>query len=287
MTIMRQSSRVAQLMGSLVFSSALGIPISASAQKFPTQDRQLLDLRNGEAATLFGSEYRARTATIAVISQSSDFITVAVISGELTKGKANARSGEALVTPIDGKRTQRFSFDAARLAATVPPQWAKVTTAPLSRLVLSQRRARFWGLLEPVNFNASAPTTPELESVRQSYLNSPVIVSLRQGAQGNPQLLAKLTATAFAQAMVRHDTATLAALVDPKPFTDTAADAASWRAGRLAFATALTTDTAMVSALAMSPVAVANDQTAFEAGGYRIRVVPRDRAMFVQSVELK
>lgn len=266
---------------------AIIIMAAASAAHAEPPGRQFVKLAAGESVTLYGTRYAASAPTIAVAVVSSEFVTVAVLDGALTTGKTVAKAGQALVTPLDGKGAQRFAFDAQRLAATLPPDWASDAATSLDQIRLRQKRARFWGRLEPINVNASAPVAPQLESVRQSYLAHPAIAELRRGAQGNPQALAKLTAAAFADALARRDAATVAALIDPKPFTDTDAAAADWQAARLGFATKLTADATLVAALASAPVAVANDQTAFDAGGYRIRIVPRDRAMFVQSVEVQ
>lgn len=265
--------------------AAMMIVVAASAVHAEQPGRQFVKLAAGESAMLYGTSYTARAPTIAVAVLSSELVTVAVLDGALASGKAIARAGEAFVTPLDGKGTQRLAFDARRLAATLPPEWAADAGRALDLVAARQKRARFWGLLEPININATAPTAPQLEGVRQSYLAHPAIAAIRHEAQGNPQLLAQLTAVAFARAVAERDAATVAVLIDPKPFTDSNAAAADWQAARLAFATRVTGNAPLVAALATAPVAVANDQTAFDAGGYRIRVVPRDRAMFVQSVE--
>lgn len=270
-----------------VIAGAIALLMASGAAHAEAPTRQFIKLAAGESATLYGTNYNATAPSIAIVALSSELVTVAVIDGAIADGKQVAMAGQALVSPIDGTGSRRFGFDARRLAATLPPAWAGDAAAPLDRIAARQKRARFWGLLEPVNLNASAPGAVPIEAVRQSYLANAVIAGLRRGAKGNPQALARLTATTFADAVARRDTDTVAALLDPKPFTDSNATAADWQAARTLFATRLTRDAALVAALGTSPAAVASDQTAFDVGGYRIKVVPRDRAMFVQSVEVQ
>jgi hypothetical protein len=124
-----------------------------------------------------------------------------------------------------------------------------------------------------------------VEAVRSSYLGNDAIAVLRRKAGGNPKTLAALTAQRFAAALVARDTATVSALIDPKPFTDTGAATMAWQSARDAFASTLVQDASLVAAMAKEPAVVATDQTAFDTGGYRIHLVPRDRAMFVTAVE--
>jgi hypothetical protein len=264
---------------------AIIVMATASAAQAEQPPRQFVKLAAGEHITLYGNDYVARAPTLAVSVLSSEFLTVAVLDGTLADAKIVAKAGEALVTPLDGKGTQRFAFDARRLAATLPPQWATEVGPSLDRVAARQKRARFWGRLEPVNVNATAPTSPQLEGVRASYLGNDTIVALRREANGNPQTLAALTAKRFAEALAAGDARAVADLIDPKPFTASGATATAWQAARLDFATKLTTDPALNAAMTSAPGPVAGDQTAFDTGGYRIRLVPRDRAMFVTAVE--
>lgn len=247
--------------------------------------RQLVDLPDGASATLYGKTYTAHGAVRAVAVLSSEFVAVAVIEGTLSVEHAAARPGDALVTGVDSGRTEKLRFDAARLKSTLRPEWLTTVAPALDRLAAGQKRARFWGRLVPVGVNAAAPRSPALEAVRQSYLGNDTVAALRREAQGKPELLARLTAARFAAALAARDARAAADLIDPKPFTDTGVDPASWQRARLAFATGLIADAALVAALAGAPTAVANDATAFDAGGYRIHLIPRDRALFVTSVE--
>lgn len=252
---------------------------------FADPAREMIRLEAGEERVVQGSNVRASTPSLALVSLSSEFATIAVIDGALSLGEQSAKSGEALVTTIDSGTTQKLRFDARRLAVSLPPQWLADAQAPLDAIAARQKRQRFWGLIEPAGINASAPVSPEMETVRASYLVNPAITALRQEAKGEPVKLAALTAKRFATALAARDTKTVAALIDPKPFTDTGADADAWQKAREGFAAQIADDAMLAAAMSAEPVAVADDQTAFDAGGYRIRLVPRDRALFVQSVE--
>ena len=250
------------------------------------ESRQLVKLAAGEEANAWGTTVKASKPSVLLLSLSSELSTVAVIDGAVSQGKQKARSGDALVTTLEGNKTQLLKFDARRLAATLPPEWLAEAAAPLAATAAKQKRQRYWGLIEPASLNASAPVAPAVEAVRSSYLGNDAIVSLRREAKGNPQTLAALTAKRFAAALAAHDAATVAALIDPKPFTDSGVEAKSWQAARNAFAEKLTRDAALTGAMATEPAAVAADNTAFDTRGYRIRLVPRDRAMFVAAVEV-
>jgi hypothetical protein len=249
--------------------------------------RRLLKLAAGEETTAWGTTVKAREPSVLLLSLSSELATIAVLDGKVVHGGKAAGPGEAFVTTIESRKTQRLQFDARRLTATLPPEWRDDAGVPLDAIAARQSRLRYWGLIEPSKLNASAPVAPAMEAVRSSYLNNDAIALLRREAAGDLQTLAVLTAKRFAAALAARDAATVSALIDPKPFTDTGASAEKWQSARNAFAAKLTGDAALTSAMATEPAVAADDQTAFDAGSYRIRLVPRDRAMFVAAVEAK
>lgn len=259
---------------------------SASAQDAIGQ-RRLVTVAAGETITLAGEVYRASTPLVAVTSLSSDLATLAVLDGTVAGDRRRGRAGDALVTVLDSGKTMRFGFDAQRLAATLPAAWIGQAGPLLDRIAARQRRQRFWGRIEPAALNASAPSTPQVETVRAGYLANETVAGLRRAGKGNPQALAAATATRFAQALAAGDAETAGALLDPKPFTDSGAEPATWQAARLSFARRLTGDPQLAAVFAAAPEPVAGDQTAFAVGPYLLRIVPRDRAMFVAAVEAK
>lgn len=272
----------------LVSAIVLALAAPAAAQ---ADSRALLSLGAGEEVVMFGTTYRAAEPTRAVVVQSSELVTAAVLEGRLAEGATEARGGEALVTPIDGARTRRYGFDAGRLAASLPLQWAEEAEAPLAALAERQRRRAFWGLIEPIGVNAAAPVTPEAEAFRHAYLGNPTILGLRRAAAGDRNALASLTVQRFAEAVVAGDAAVMADLIDPVPFTQASADPAIWRPARAAFAARLAADGGLASAFAASTAAIPasaspDDPVSFDLGGaFRIGLVMRDRAMFVAEVE--
>jgi hypothetical protein len=258
----------------------------AMAQEVAQSDRQLLKFAAGDSKDVHGMALRATAAGSAVLLTSSELITVAVLDRALTTGKLTAHPGEALVLTIDGGKVSRFGFDAQRLAATSPPEWAGDAAPRLTALVAHQKRRRFWGLDEPAKVNASAPVAANVEAIRTSYLGNDTIVALRREAKGKPDVLAQLTVKRFAAALATRDAAAVADLIDPKPFTDTGASRATWQTARLNFAQKLTEDDGLVAAMAAEPAPVADGKAALDpANAYRIRLVPRDRAVFIAAVE--
>jgi hypothetical protein len=258
------------------------VPAAAAAQG---QARSLIALEAGEMAELFGTTFRAAEPTTALVTVSSELVTAAVIKGRLFEGGVEARAGEALVTPIDGRRTRRYGYDAARLVASLPPAMRAEAAAPLAAIAERQRRRAFWGLIEPVGVNAAAPVAPEVEAFRSAYLANPTVLALRREAAGDRGRLAELTLARFAGALAAADAAIVADLIDPAPFTAADPDPAIWRAARLAFARSLTGDAALTRAFAAGVRADAEGSSGEAGGAYRVGLVLRDRALFVTAVE--
>lgn len=92
----------------------------ATAASAAPPSRQLLTVPPGGSATVAGLKLDAAEASVAIVHLSSEFATVAVISGRISADRHDARAGEALLAPLDGGRIRRFGFDAQRLAATLP-----------------------------------------------------------------------------------------------------------------------------------------------------------------------
>ncbi len=154
--------------GSLTLAAMFAaIPTLAMAQTpaASRQERQLLSLAEGETRMIGSVSYTAQGGTLAVLVPSPELVTIAVLEGRLAAGGTVAGAGEALVTTGNG-RTQRFGFDAARLAASLRPDWAARARAPLDRIAAVQRRQRYWGRIEPVGLNAAAPRGARIEAAR-------------------------------------------------------------------------------------------------------------------------
>ena len=247
---------------------------------------RLLTLAPGEQAVRHGITYRAAEATRALVSLSSEFVSVAVVEGRLSSGRSVARAGQVLVTPIERANTQVFRFDASALDRTLAPDERTAVGSQLAQTAGRQRRLRWLGLLEPVGINASAPAPVPVEAMRRTYLSDQAVVDIRARAGGDIARRRVLTAEAFALALGSGDGATLAALIDPKPFTNVTLDPEAWRAARRAFADRIVGDAALVRAAQESRVVA-------DASGYRLEgttplhltLVDRDRASFVAALE--
>lgn len=273
-----------------LLATGLAVAVASTAAPLMAQmeQRQLVIMTAGEQRELFGTSYRAVEPARAIVVLSSEMVTAAVLEGTLEQGGITAQAGEALVTPIESSRTRRYGFDARRLAASLPPQWAGEAEAPLTMLTERQRRRAFWGLIEPVGVNATAPVAPEAEAFRSAYLANATVLALRRKAGGDRQQLAALTVQRFTAALAAGDAGTIADLIDPLPFTQASADPAVWLPARRSFAAGLAADRALADALAAGITAAGDsaDNAIFEAGGtFRIALVQRDRALFIAAVE--
>lgn len=147
--------------GTLTLAALLALAPSLIA----AQERQLLTLADGETREIGSLSYTAHGDSLAILVPSPELVSVAVLDGQLSAAGRSAGAGQALVTTTDG-HTRRFGFDAARLAATLRPDWAARARPPLDRIATVQRRQRFWGRLEPAGLNAAAPRGARVEAAR-------------------------------------------------------------------------------------------------------------------------
>lgn len=271
---------IALLTSPLLASAALA-QTEASAGAGPV----LVEIPAGKTVDLRGRTYTAAENTTAQTFVSSEFFGVAVISGRLTTREATARPGDVLATTIEQARTRRYIFDAAVLARSLDPAQRAQAGSALDTIIARQRRQRFFGRLEPVGVNVRAPGSGVVEAIRSAYMTEPAIVDVRTRAKGDPALRHRFTAEAFATALAAGDRDTVAALLDPKPFTDISLDPAVWRAARLAFAARIVAD-GTARATAAAPPAPLSEPLAFALGtAFTLRLVDRDRATFVAALE--
>lgn len=269
---------VRRVLGKLAIASLIFLaPPSVAAQPAPGSGSEVNEAKSGlvrytagERVQLAGVPYEASRAGEGYYVLSSEFIVVAVLSGAIASDGKQAGPGEVLVTPIEGRRTERFLFDAAVLARTLPPGVLAEVGPLLTPIADHQRRMRYLGRIQAVGINAAAPAGPA-ETLRRNYLNDPAIVEIRRRAAGNRAEQSRLTAVRFAQAVQDSDEGTAASLLDPKPFTDATSDPAQWRAARLRFAQRLVADPG-------TRAAVSNPQ-------FKIGLVARDRGIFVTGLE--
>lgn len=251
----------------------------------------LLHFKAGETIQVHGLSYQGLRDGVAYVSLSSEYVSVAVLSGKLKARHAAAKAGDILVTPIEGKTAERFMFDAARLGQTLSPDAQAEAQALLQPIVARQKRQRFFGLIEPVGLNAQTPAPPAVENLRRGYLSPDIVVDLRHQAGGDPARLNDLTAHRFIEAVAAKDTTSVAALIDPKPFTDASTDPVAWQAARSGFAARLTGQPGLSDTIADLHVQPDPDNAGawiLDNGTYslyRLRIVSRDRADYVAALE--
>lgn len=261
-------------------------PQMASAQTGSTSPLRtaFMEAKAGTTIDLYGHKYVATENTIALTIVSSEYFGVAVLSGRVEADKARAGPGDILVTPIEQVRTRRYIFDAAALARSLDTaQLARVDKA-LDTIASLQKRQRFFGRLEQVGVNLRAPGTGLIESFRSVYMAEPAIVDIRRRAKGDAEQRRWLTAETFATALAAGDTKTVAALLDPKPFTDVSIDPQVWQSARTEFAARII-DNGGKAGAGMQPVALSDPLAYSLDGKFTLRLVDRDRATFVAALE--
>jgi len=270
--------------GATALALAFAFPVVARAEP-------LLHFKAGETVSIHGQAFEARRDGVAYVSLSSEYISVAVLSGRLKSGHVAAGAGDILITPIEGARAERFMFDAARLGQTLSPDLLAEASPLLQPIAARQKRQRFLGLIEPVGLNAETPAPPAIEGLRRSYLSPDIVISLRRQAHGDAATLNRLTAERFVQAVAAQDTASVAALLDPKPFTDISADTDAWQDARTRFAAQLVAQDGLAGTLGkvnLTPDPNEPDAWIIDNGTwslYRLRIVDRDRAAYVAALE--
>lgn len=254
-------------------------------------DQLVIAMSAGERVRLADQELVAEADGRALVALSTEFLTVAVTAGRLRLGNGpSAGPGQALLLALDGARIQRLGFDPRPLSASLTPGARSLLGEDIATLVRARRRAAFWGGWEPFRVNARAPGAAALERSRMAYLGTPTIVSQRRQSAQVADVETRLSraAASFLNAWRDRDSAALAALLDPAPFLARAGagDLGEWRARA---ATALFADpslaglgaaqTGTIDARGGTVLVVAADRR------WRLRLVARDRALFVAALE--
>ena len=251
----------------------------------------LMQWTKGQEFKLLGADFKAKTATMALTKTSSEFVSIAVISGELTHLNRTAGPGQIFIIPIAAKEVLLHDYDAALLRATLPKETLALLDQPLKAIAKTQKTKLFWGLLEPTRLNIAAPINPIIESARQSYLSAPAIVELRHKSSGDFGLLQTNTVQTFIDALLRDDGETVAALIDPMPFSDATNDTKTWQSARRSFADTLLQDRAIKQSLSDAQVTKDASTGQFSISGkngppYILTTVQRDSAVFIGAFEV-
>jgi hypothetical protein len=270
-----------------------GAAIAADAiEAALARDSVEVSLAAGDQLRIADLRLAADGPSRAMISLSSEFLTIAVTSGRISvDGGRAARAGQALVVALDSRRVERLAFDAERLQSTLTPGAGPLVRGELEQLARRQRRGAFWGAYEPLQVNARVPGPIASEAVRASYLSEPVVLGQRRAAAGQAgdEVRLQHITTAFLAAYSTGDAAGLAALLDPAPFL-AESGVRSLTDRRREAAASLLADPALRAALAGATIgtAAADGRSAvLQAGAarWRLNLVARDRALFISSLE--
>lgn len=152
----------------------------------------------------------------------SEFIFAAVISGRLKSEAGEMKPGQVLLLRhMAGTAARRQIFSAQELAQKFRELGRDDLAEALSDVVEQQRVKRFWGLLRPTNISIGTPVRPELESVREVYATHPAMIRVKRSVD-EVEALPAAVATAFLDASRLGDTETMAALLNPAAFRDSA-----------------------------------------------------------------
>lgn len=248
---------------------------------------KVVELAAGSVIDLYGLQAIASDMSRVFQSVSSEFVSIAVLSGRLSAGRQTAYAGDVLVMPIASGNVQKFAFDAQALRQSLQNPGDTSSTTDFDRLIARQARQRFWGRLAPVGVNVSAPISPQSEVFRATYLNLAPIIEVRRRARGDVVQLGQLTAQAFVSAYQDKDANALAAFIDPVPFIAVSRDPQVWRDARLAFARRMVEDRRLSEALSSPTFQAISTDIVRVNERVSIRLVARDEVVFVTSMEAK
>ena len=161
-----------------------------------------------------------------VFGMSSDTAFVVTAAGRAVLGELKAKPGEVLIlTPYGGEPVKEF-FDAERLLAAWTPVQAGTEQAASDAIVLvsleavkkKQKRAKFFGLYQPTNFNVAAPGSKSVELARRSVVGSEAIQNIRFSNITDPGAVERKVLSTFRDALIKGDAETVASLMDPTPY---------------------------------------------------------------------
>lgn len=249
-----------------------------------------VDARLGAGASLaaWGVSLRAGQPARVLLSASSELVTAAVTDGAVeADGVGPVGAGEAVLLIIATGEQRRVSYDAARLAASLPASVRQELQPALERVAAGQARRRWWGWYEPLGLNARAPVAPDLEALRRQYLLDPTVVEVRREARGSLPRQRSLAAERFVAALSGGDAAAVAGLLDPTPFLQ---GGRGWTATRAGYANRLALSP-LAGELAGATVAADAAPGRFTvtsgAGTWLLTTADRDNMTFVTGIEAR
>jgi hypothetical protein len=247
------------------------------------QGSAMAKLDAGAEFSAFDFRAKAQQPTRVHISASSEFLILAVLSGQLSLNGKVAKAGEALVGSLASGAIVQAPYDVNRLAGTVSPAIAIEVSDTLRPVMVARRKAAFFDKYPATGVNAAAPGSPLTEPARRQMLLEPTIVALRRTADNDGTRLKNGVAARFAAALDDNDASTAAILLDPAPFLGAGRD---WSTTRSAFAQAN-----IAGWRGRGPTTVESvdgDSALLNSGTHKARLtfVQRDDFYFVASLEV-
>lgn len=243
-------------------------------------------LEAGASLAAWGVTVRAGQPARVLLSASSELVTAAVTEGAVqADGVGAVGAGEAVLLIIATGEQRRVSYDAARLAASLPASVRGELQPSLEQVAAGQARRRWWGWYEPLGLNARAPVAPDLEALRRQYLLDPTVVGIRQEARGSLPRQRSLAAERFVAALSGGDAAAVASLLDPTPFLQ---GGRGWTATRAGYAQRLASSPLagqLAGATVATDVAPGRFTVTSEAGTWLLTTADRDNMTFVTGIE--
>lgn len=260
-----------------------GAAASGSVEDALRAGSLLVALAPGESLTAFGFTFEAKAQTSAHVSASSEYVTFAVLSGQVRSGRARARAGRAIVGGLASGQARSYAFDLARLVGTAPPAVAEEIAQAAAPAMRRRRWLDFIGYYEPVGVNTAAPSAAALEPVRRTLLLEPEVLALRRNTPPEEQRGA--VAARFTDRLAARDAAAVASLIDPAPFISVGRD---WAEARAAFAQELVSADGVGALEGERTVTEEGDAMVVASSSARLRLglIEREGFTFVESVEV-
>ena len=268
--------------------------VSAEALAKTVAQQWVLASADGEGGSiqLWDAEIKFFGEGKIIIGSSSEQIFAAVVSGVCSVESGGTwvnglATGRLAFWGHDGRnRPQKGYYDALVLQESLTKAGRAELVEGLNGAAASQRKKLAWGFLRSTKLNLASPLSPEVETLRRSYLNQPEVIASRRTASAQAQLPAEV-ARNFLKHLQAGTASEASHLISPRLF-EAAATQGKLETARADFTKELLsqdwpkqTDPA---SLKMDP-----DQPLmgeFTAGGetYVIHLEPFDAGVFVKSV---
>jgi hypothetical protein len=269
-------------------------PVSPEALAKTVAQQWVLASADGEGGSvqLWDAEIKFFGEGKVIIGSSSEQIFAAVVSGVCSVESGGTwvnglAAGRIAFWGHDGRsKPQKGFYDALVLQESLAKAERTELADGLNGAVVSQRKKLAWGFLRTTKLNLASPLSPEVETLRRSYLNQPEVIDSRRTAPAAAKLPAEVAAR-FLKHLQAGTASEASHLISPRLF-EVAATQGKLEEARTDFTKELLSQDwpkkADPASLKMDP-----DQPLmgeFTAGGetYVIHLEPFDAGVFVKSV---